>query len=58
MIARLRRAATLGAPACCLHRDLWVCAVAVLGQCAVSEFERSPSPTVQGYRVKGAELLP
>lgn len=58
MIARLKRAAALNAPACCSHQDLWTCAVAMLGHCSVSEFERSPSPTVQGYRVKGAELLP
>ena len=58
MIARLTRAAMLDATAYCFHQDLWICAVAMLGHCSVSEFERCLSPTVQGYRVKGAELLP
>lgn len=50
MIARLKRAATLDAAACCFHQDLWICAVAMLGHC--SKFKRDP----RLLRYKAAEL--
>lgn len=52
MIARLKRAATLDATACCFHQDLCICAVAMLGHCSVSKFERDP----RLLRYKSTEL--